>query len=347
VRLPTQLQTILGKAFEGQAPSKEECVYLLKVPEDAIEASAIKTVADAVTRQRFHNTGILLGQIGIETAPCSGNCGFCVFGKDHTNLPTGRLSLDEIRKRAQGFMAGGDLYALFLMTMHEFDLDWLLKVISDVRATMTSHTQIVVNIGDFDLAAARRLKDAGVSGAYHVCRLREGIDTSLSPDARKATLKVIKDAGMDLYYCCEPVGPEHSAEEMAEQIFVGFDYGCFQHAAMRRVYLSGAPLAHHGQLTERRLAQVVAVITLAALACPETQSIAVHEPNLLGLAAGANTVYAETGANPRYVELDTAGHRGADMAACRKMLYETGFTSLRRGDDAGISLDVEYLYQAP
>lgn len=202
MRLPTQLQTILDKAFDGQAPSKEECVYLLKVPEDAIEASAIKTVADAVTRQRFHNTGILLGQIGIETAPCSGNCGFCVFGKD-------------------------------------------------------------------------------------------------------------------------------------------------QHAAMRRVYLSGAPLAHHGQLTERRLAQVVAVITLAALTCPETQSIAVHEPNLLGLAAGANTVYAETGANPRDVELDTAGHRGADMAACRKMLYETGFTSLRRGDDAGINLDVEYLHQAP
>ena len=151
------------------------------------------------------------------------------------------------------------------------------------------------------------------------------------------------DEGLDFYYCCEPIGPEHSAEEMVDQMFMGIDYGCFQHAAMRRVYLPGAPLAHHGQITERRLAQVVAVVTLATLACPETQSIAVHEPNLLGLAAGANTVYAETGANPRDVERDTSGNRGIDMVACRKMLYESGFASLRRGDGAEFGLDLDYL----
>lgn len=347
MRLPTLLQGILDRAIEGRAPRKEECVHLLKVPEDSLEASAIKAVADIVARRRFRNTGILLGQIGIETSPCPGNCGFCVFGKGHTTLPTSRLSLDEIRDRAHGFADGGDLYALFLMTMHEFDLDWLVEAVTAVRQEMPSHTQIVVNIGDFDLSAAKRLKDAGVNGAYHVCRLREGTDTSLLPDARKATFKVIKDAGMDFYYCCEPVGPEHSAEEMVDQMFMGIDYGCFQHAAMRRVYIPGAPLAHHGQITERRLAQVVAVVTLATLGCSETQSIAVHEPNLLGLAAGANTVYAETGANPRDVKRDTAGNRGADMAACRKMLYESGFASLRRGDGVGIGLDVGYLQEKP
>jgi len=124
---------------------------------------------------------------------------------------------------------------------------------------------------------------------------------------------------------------------------VGIEQGCFQHAAMRRVYVPGAPLAHRGQITERRLAQVVAVVSLACLNVRETQSIAVHEPNLLGLAAGANTVYAETGANPRDLAADTTGHRGLDMRGCRKMLYEAGFTALLRGDRSTVKLDHLYL----
>ena len=345
MRVPSELETILDKALEGRAPSREDCVFLLDLPEESLEAAATKAVADMVSRRRFSNAGMLLGQIGIETAPCPGNCGFCVFGKEHTSIPTSRLSLEEIRQRAHAFADGGDLYALFLMTMHEFDLDWLLEVVSAVRKEIPAHTQIVVNIGDFDLSAARRLKGAGVSGAYHVCRLREGTDTSLDPEARKGTFRVIKDSGLDFYYCCEPIGPEHSAQEMVEQMFLGIDYGCFQHAAMRRVYVPAAPLARHGQITERRLAQVVAVVALATVGLEETKQIAVHEPNLLGLVAGANTIYAETGANPRDTEIDTSGHRGLDMAACRKMLYEAGFGSLRRGDGTGAELNVQYVQE--
>jgi biotin synthase len=103
-------------------------------------------------------------------------------------------------------------------------------------------------------------------------------------------------------------------------------------------------LASLGQITERRLAQIVAVVTLASLNVKETQSIAVHEPNLLGLAAGANTVYAETGANPRDTETETTGHRGHDIQACRKMLYEAGFDSLLLGDASSVTLD--YVYAA-
>jgi biotin synthase len=84
----------------------------------------------------------------------------------------------------------------------------------------------------------------------------------------------------------------------------------------------------------------VAVVALATLACPETRNIAVHEPNLLGLAAGANVVYAETGANPRDVAADTSANRGIDMAAARKMLYEAGFAALKRGDGESIRLDL-------
>jgi biotin synthase len=341
--LEKRLNSILDAAMAGRAPSKDECVYLLKLPSESLGASILMATADAVSRRRFGNNALLLGQIGIDTAACPGNCGFCVFGKDHTSMPTSKLSLDEIRERAHAFADAGDLFALFLMTMHEFDLDWLLEVVAAARKAIPAHTQIVVNIGDFDLVRAKQLRQAGVSGAYHVCRLREGTDTALDPEARKRTFRVIKEAGLDFFYCCEPIGPEHSAEEMIEQMFLGIEYGCFQHAAMRRVYVPGVPLSRNGQITERSLAQVTAVVTLATLGCSETKNIAVHEPNLLGLAAGANVVYAETGANPRDAKADTTGSRGLDMAACRKMLYEAGFAALQRGDGASVPLNFEYM----
>ena len=73
------------------------------------------------------------------------------------------------------------------------------------------------------------------------------------------------------------------------------------------------------------------------------ENIAVHEPNLLGLAAGANVVYAETGANPRDTKPDTEAGRGLDVSACRRMLYEAGFATLRRGDGSRIPLDLDYV----
>lgn len=341
--LPERLDRVLQDALDGNPPGRDDCIYLLAFTAESLEAAAIRAVADAASRRRFGNRAMLLGQIGVEIAPCPGNCKFCTFAEDHTTFGRSRLTMDEIIARAHSFADGGDLYALFLMTMHDFEFSSLLETVQTVRKEIPGHTQIVVNIGDFDAVQAQKLRAAGVNGAYHVCRLREGTDTSLDPAQRRKTFRVIRDSGLDFYYCCEPIGPEHSPEELVDQLFLGIEFGCFQHAAMRRVFFPGSPLAERGQITEQRLAQVVAVISLAALGCPETKNIAVHEPNLLGLAAGANVVYAETGANPRDTQADTSGHRGLDMAACRKMLYEAGFTELQRGDGSAVPLDLQSL----
>jgi len=344
MRLQSRFENILDAAFEGNGPNKEDCIYLLSLPCESLEATIMMAAAGTISRKRFNNHAILLGQIGVDIAPCPGNCKFCAFGEEHTTFEKSRLSMEEILLRAHAFASQGDLYALFLMTMHEFDLDYFLSVVECVRKEISSRTQIVANVGDFDYNQAQQLRSAGVNGAYHVCRLREGEDTSLNPKEREKTITAIREAGMDFYYCCEPIGPEHTPEELIEQIFLGIRYGCFQHAAMRRVFVPNAPLSAKGQITEHRLAQVVAVIALATLACPETRNIAVHEPNLLGLAAGANVVYAETGANPRDTEEDTSKNRGLDVYTCRRMLYEAGFTALLRGDGTSVPLDLECLY---
>jgi biotin synthase len=225
------VEQILTNAVEGHAPTREECLSLLSLPEHSLEAAIVTATADVVSRRRFGNRAMLLGQIGIEIAPCPGNCKFCTFGEDHTTFARARLTLEEILARAHAFADAGDLYALFLMTMHDFEFSSLLATVETVRKAIPGHTQIVVNIGDFDAVQAQELRAAGVSGAYHVCRLREGADTSLDPAQRRKTFGVIRDAGLDFYYCCEPIGPEHSPAELVEQLFLGIEFGCFQVAS--------------------------------------------------------------------------------------------------------------------
>lgn len=331
---------ILDRAREGRAPGKEECVRMLGFPEASAEAALVRATADSLMRQRYGGSALIFGQIGIEIAPCPGRCRFCAFSEEHTALGTSFMTDEELLATALDFTRSGELCALFLMTMHRFDFDRLVRIVRMVRERIPGHTQVCVNIGDFDRAQARELRAAGVTGAYHLARLREGTDTALSPDSRRATIRNIKEEGLDWYYCCEPVGPEHTPGELVEQLFLGRDYGCYQHGAMARVHLPSSPLAAYGQVTTLRLGQVTAVVALAMLETPETKTIGVHEPNLIGLTSGANTIYAETGSNPRDTEAETTGHRGRDIAACKRMLHEAGFTHLHTSPGRRTPLDL-------
>lgn len=343
MKVDPNVARILERALEGKAPSQKDSAHLLSFGETSFEASSLRAVADAIGRRRFGNDGIVLGQVGVEISPCPGLCKFCSFGKDHTAFEAHDMSDEELLQAVSGFTRGGDLYAIFLMAMHEFDFQRLLHRVELLRSCIPTSTQIVVNIGDFDKVQARELKACGVGGAYHVCRLREGIDTALDPFLRRETIKGIREAGMDWYNCCEPIGPEHSPDELAEQIHWGLELGCFQHAAMRRVHMPHSPLAEHGQISESRLAQVVAAVTLAVLECPQTRSIAVHEPNVIGLASGANTIYAEAGANPRDTVKETSGSRGRDIRDCKRMLAEAGFSGLATSAGVRVPMDLSSL----
>lgn len=325
MNIDKRILEVLDRAEQGIPPSKAECVALLDRPAASLEASMLRAVADDVCRRRFGNRGLVLGQIGIQTGACTADCGFCGFARSLNRSETAMMPFDEILACVDGFTASDELHALFLLTTHAFDMERLAAVVGAVRARIPRQMQLVLNVGDFNLTQARALKQAGADGAYHICRLREGIDTGLSPLARKDTLRAIRDAGLDLYYCCEPIGPEHTSEELVEQLFIGVEAGCVQHAAMRRVPVPGSSMEGRGQISELRLAQVVAVVALASLASPETQSIAVHEPSLIGLASGANAIWAETGSNPRDAVNAAQARRGRDVEQCKRMLFEAGF----------------------
>lgn len=343
MQIDASLQAIFDKAWSSIQLTREDCKFLLSFDERSFEAALIRSTAAAVVRSKNDNSAILLGQIGVDVSPCPGGCKFCNFGDGHASVEKTRLSPEELEIKMDEFCREGDLYGLYLMTMHEYDLQNYLDIIAHARKIAPKTTQIWANVGDSSLNAFKEMKKAGVTGVYHVCRLGEGRDTALLPEDRRQTMQNALDAGLELYTCCEPIGPEHTLDELVDNIFIGIELGIYQHAAMRRVAVPGAPLAKYGQISNLRLAQIVGAISLTSVTVPTLAYMGVHEPNELSYLAGANIITAESGANPRDAEGDTAKNRGMNMARCRKMLFECGFDYLRRGDESKIRLNFDYL----
>jgi len=334
---------ILEKGRNGVALSKEDCRYLLNFNESSPESTMTRAVANDFTRKRLNNAGVIIGQIGVDIGPCVGGCKFCTFAEQQTKFEKFTISDEELIRKIKELSEHGDLYGLFLMTMHVYDKDMLLHMIDVAKKHLPKKTQLWINVGDTDYDTAVELKRAGVRGAYHVCRLREGVDTDLRAEDRMQTMRNMLRAGLELYTCCEPVGPEHSVEEIVDNFFIGIDIGCIQHACMRRVAVKGTYFEKYGQITELRLAQLCAVLSLTAPQVEGFKFMSVHEPNQAGFISGANLITAESGGNPRDTKKDTRENRGWTMGDCRKMLWESGFTSLRLGDESLIKLDLNYL----
>ena len=316
---------LINRIEEGHLYTQQECEFLLSFPETSLEAAITRGVADRLSREKFGNKGLIFGQIGVEVAPCAGRCRFCSFSDEFTTFVPHSLSDEELMQKADNFCSSGELSALALMVLHNTSFERTLSVISKVRERIPASTQIMINMGDFSLSQADELKAAGADGSYHVWRLGEGTDTIFSKEQRFATIENIKKSGLDLYYCCEPIGPEHTPVQMAEQILKGVEYECFQHGAMRRVFVPHSSLAHLGVISELRLAQITGVVTMAAIHSPAITSIGVHEPNKLGITSGANAIYAETGSNPRDTKSETTGSHGLTIEACKQMYRECGF----------------------
>ncbi|HNR99684.1 MAG TPA: hypothetical protein PKX48_06315 [Planctomycetota bacterium] len=334
---------LLKDALEGRPIEKAEAAFLLALPEDSLEAALLRAAATTINRRRFGNGGLLLGQIGVDMAPCEGDCAFCFFAKSHTTVQPALLSVEEIAARCERFARGG-ARGVFLMTMHRFGFEWFRDLCAELRARIPPQLEILANVGDVAASQLREFKAAGVAGAYHVCRLREGLDSCMNPAARRATIERIIDAGLAWYNLCEPVGPEHTPAELAEQLWLGVDLPCVQHGAMQRFPVPGSPLYRHGQVSLPRLGQIVAVAALATMGKEHVKSIAVNVSNLVGLFSGANAFFPEGGepegrpeesASPKEGFTTALWRQSSEIttADCREMLAAAGFSHLM--DTAG------------
>jgi hypothetical protein len=80
------------------------------------------------------------------------------------------MSDEEILCSADSFTASGELFALFLMTMHTFDFERLTRIVRKTRERIPQGTQIIVNIGDFDTDRTDKLHFR-VSGGIRQSRI--------------------------------------------------------------------------------------------------------------------------------------------------------------------------------
>lgn len=319
----TRVTELLGKALEFQMLRRDELLFLLSFDENSLEASHIRLAGNEVRKKRFQNQAMLLCQTGAESFPCSADCVFCSFAKSNCREAYHYVSLQEL-VNVQKHIAGQNIYAHFLMFMHNSEFETICRYAETARKNLSDTIKLVVNCGDLTEEQFAYLKSLGVSGAYHVVRLGEGKDTLLSREQRIQTIKIIKKIGLDWYTCCEPVGAEHTAEEIIDQILISREYECFQNAVMRRISVADG-VKDRSPISLLRSAQIVAVVSLAMVGNKNLSSIAIHEPDLLGLTAGANSIYCEFGSNPRDNNRETQNGRGYSVQECKQMLFDTGF----------------------
>jgi biotin synthase len=213
------------------------------------------------------------------------------------------------------------------MTTGDYPFEKFIELSTEVRTNLKTDTVMIANIGDINHTEAKQLKDTGYTGIYHAVRMGEGRETNIKPEIRLNTIKEAKDAGLLIGTCVEPIGPEHTKDEIVEKILIAREvHPCFS-GAMRRISIQGSPLEKHGMISEYNLAYVVAVVRLAM--GNELIGNCTHEPNKLGATSGANLFWAEVGTNPRDTKIETAKGRGLDIPSCIDMFKEVDFEILQ------------------
>ncbi|MCE7982666.1 MAG: radical SAM protein [Caldilinea sp. CFX5] len=321
-------QSILDKVTDGGRMSRDEALYLLGLPLHSDDCYLLMAAANRFSHTQAQSRGTIYSQVGINVWPCPENCDFCYLGSKHGLIKElHELSPVEVTNAALNFeVAGAD--EVYLMTTANYPFDQFIEIGQTVRRALQPQTILVANIGDFKQAEAYRLVDAGFDGVYHVYRFREGAETEIEPERRRATFAAIRAAGLDLRYCIEPIGPEHSAAEIVEQMALAQAFGATILSVMRRIPVAGTPYAGLGHLSEIEIARVVAIARL--FLGEQVRQMGVHEPSMVSLRAGAHRICAEVGMNPRDRAVDTAKGRGLSVAACEQMLWEAGFAHGRR-----------------
>lgn len=308
---------ILEKAKSGAELTREDALALLAIETGSEPYYTLLGLANAQARSRFGGRGTIFAQIGIEASPCPANCAFCSLAKDVFVEESRFLLPVEAAEKMTDELLSQKVDELFLMTTANYPQADFLAYAAKIKRRLPDGMRFVANVGDFDLSYAKQLKETGFTGVYHIHRLGEGRDTQLDPAGRLRTLDAVRDAGLELYYCVEPIGPEHTCEEVVDEIFRAKEYPVEVMAVMKRVCVPGTKLFSRGEISAAHLAKICAVTELCV---KPKRAMGVHEPDELCLMAGANQIYAEVSVNPRDLNLATEAGRGASIAKARSLL---------------------------
>ncbi|MFZ3048780.1 MAG: radical SAM protein [Desulfatirhabdiaceae bacterium] len=313
-----RFKEILLKAEDMVPLTRHEALTLMQVGLHTRTCYALMEAANRMSRSRFGGKGENHFHIGLNVEPCPMDCLFCSLTRKAGIFKEKiEYSMEQViawAKQAEAY--GAD--ALNLMTTGTYPFERLLEVGRKLRK-LTS-VPLVANTRDISHREGEALLDAGFVGAYHAVRLGEGKDTPLKREKRINTIRVLNDVGLLWMNCVEPVGPEHSAEEIVDLMFLARDNGAVYSGIMRRINFPGSPMERFGMISELEMARLVAISRLVMGDIPRAHCT--HEPHSASLIAGANLFFPEVGASPRDGEADTEKGRGTGIEHCQKMQRE-------------------------
>ncbi len=318
-----QTEEIIKESRSGEVLSKNKLVYLLGLAADSTETYMVMAEANRISKELSDSKAEIHAQFALNLAPCSCNCLFCSFAKINSVFSKStELDLEHAVAYARQFETDG-ANAVFIMSTANYPFERFIEISKEIRKTLKSETLLIANVGDQNLKDAVRLKDAGFTGVYHAVRLREGKDTGISVEKRIQSINNFKEAGLSIGTCVEPVGMEHTNEELADMIELTASFNPSFSGAARRIAIPGTEMEKRGTISELRMAQIVAVTRLGMPR--NVMGNCTHEPCTLGAIGSANLFWAEVGANPRDIKEKTEEGRGETVGSCRTIFQESSW----------------------
>jgi len=323
-----KLNDMIKKAYDGVRLTFEEIVYLLKIDPLSEDGHNIIMAGGLLSRRLSENIAEVHGQFALNLAPCPADCKFCSFATSAGLFKESKeLTIDDGIRYALDFEKNSECNCIYIMTTANYDFGKFIEFSSEIRRHLKPDTIMIANIGDQNLKNAIKMKEAGYTGVYHAVRMGEGTDNKLTKEGRIRSIENFKSAGLLVGTCVEPIGSEHSVEEIAEKILIAADLDPVFSGAMRRINVPGSEISRYPMVSEIRMAQIVAITRLATP--HNVKGNCTHEPNPLGIFAGANLIWAESGANPRDTKEKTEEGRGFSVSRCANMLEEIGWEALK------------------
>lgn len=322
----SRIGDIVEKGLAGGGLSYEEALLLLRADPYGREAALIRWAGWRLSMDASGGVAEIEAQIGLDSSHCPKNCKFCSFAAcNNVRLDEFELSPAEVVDYARAYEEEGANLILLMSTAH-YEFQKLVEMVGLVRQSVSPDLPVLVNADDLTLKQCLQLKEAGACGAYHSLRMREGEDTGIPVQTRLDTFENLRRAGMKLSSNVEPVGPEHTPEEVARAIMRCVDARPYAGGVGRRFNVQGTEICARGMLDDIQAATLVAIYRLAAGVGMRLNGRA---SSVLSAASGANHAWAEVGSNPRDgVRRTESGGVGDSLRALKKMFSDAGWSVL-------------------
>ncbi len=304
---------IVDKAVSGEPIERSEARYLCDIEPYSKESFLLKWANHRLLEESSGGIGLIYSQIGVDANPCPGGCWYCSFAAQ-SNDWTGRAELpfDVVIEYCRILDEGG-VHLISLMTTAGYDFDQYIDLLTVVRGAISENIAIMVNIGDFDLEGAKRLKAAGADVVYHAVRVGEGQITDLDPADRWETIDASVDAGIRISSGVGPLYRGVDKDAVVERMFDVAPYNPVCSGVTGLVNVPGTRMESYETISmeERRIYACIWQLVAGRGRAPF---------------GGENTRWVDAGANPRGTVMLVGRERIlADIDRARKELTGEGW----------------------